>query len=130
MKDLISSFIEVTLPDERNFLKVKETLTRIGVGSAKTRTVYQSCHILHKRGKYFIVHFKEMFMLDGKQSDMDDSDIARRNRIAKLLAEWKLVDLKDPAMSDEPIADMSTVIVIPYSKKDQWTLKSKYSIGK
>lgn len=130
MSDIIESFVEVTLPDERNFLKVKETLTRIGVGSTKSRTVYQSCHILHKKGRYYIVHFKEMFALDGKQTDIDELDIQRRNRIATLLHDWKLVTLKDPEAINGNLADMSAVLVIPFSQKSEWTLKQKYQIGK
>ena len=113
-----------------DFLKVRETLTRIGVASRKDKTLYQSCHILHKQGRYFIVHFKELFALDGKPSNFSDSDISRRNTIANLLAEWGLLKLVTPDLSKEPIAPISQIKVLPFKEKDQWNLTAKYNIGK
>jgi hypothetical protein len=121
--------IEVTLPEPDNFLKVKETLSRIGIASKKDNTLYQSCHILHKQGKYYIIHFKELFLLDGKKSDFSLDDKARRNTIANLLDEWQLVDLVDPAKSADPVASLSQIKVLPYKEKSEWTLVTKYSIG-
>ncbi len=126
----IDSLIEVRLASEDNFLKVKETLTRIGVASRKDKRLFQSCHILHKQGKYYIVHFKELFILDGKPSDFSADDVARRNTIVKLLAEWELVDVVDPEKSSTPIAPFSQVKVITHKEKDQWELVAKYTIGK
>ena len=126
----IDSLIEVRLASEDNFLKVKETLTRIGVASRKDKRLFQSCHILHKQGKYYIVHFKELFILDGKPSDFSADDVARRNTIVKLLAEWELVDVVDPEKSSTPIAPISQVKVITHKEKDQWELVAKYTIGK
>ena len=125
----IESLIEVTLKEPDDFLKVKETLTRIGVASKKSNTLFQSCHILHKQGKYYIVHFKELFALDGKTTDFNEDDISRRNTIAKLLAEWDLVDV----VSEEqivPADSMSSIKVIPFSQKSEWELVAKYNIGK
>ena len=126
----LDTFIEVKLHQEDDFLKVKETLTRIGVASEKNKTLYQSCHILHKRGKYYIVHFKELFALDGKPSSLDDEDLARRNTIANLLADWGLIELVTPKMSEENQAPMKFIKVIPYKEKHEWELISKYKIGK
>ena len=126
----IDSLIEVRLASEDNFLKVKGTLTRIGVASRKDKRLFQSCHILHKQGKYYIVHFKELFILDGKPSDFSADDVARRNTIVKLLAEWELVDIVDPEKSSTPIAPFSQVKVITHKEKDQWELVAKYTIGK
>jgi len=125
----IESLIEVKLKQPDDFLKVKETLTRIGVASKKSNTLFQSCHILHKQGKYYIVHFKELFALDGKQTDLDDDDISRRNTIAKLLAEWGLVEI----VSEQqliPADSMSSIKVIPFNQKQEWELVAKYNIGK
>ena len=121
--------IEVTLNEPDDFLKVRETLTRIGVASRKEKELFQSCHILHKRGKYYIVHFKELFKLDGKQSNFDESDIARRNTIVDLLRQWSLVKVLDPKRIEEPRAPLSQIKVIPYKEKNQWKLTQKYSIG-
>lgn len=125
----LTELIEVTLPEPDNFLKVKETLSRIGIASKKDNTLYQSCHILHKQGKYYILHFKELFLLDGKKSDFSLDDKARRNTIANLLDEWQLVDLVDPAKSADPVASLSQIKVLPYKEKSEWTLVTKYSIG-
>ena len=126
----LDQMIEVKLTNDDDFLKVRETLTRIGVASRKDRTLYQSCHILHKQGRYFIVHFKELFALDGKPTDFEDADIGRRNAIANLLAEWGLIQLLEPEKSKDPIAPISQMKVLPYKEKDQWTLTPKYNIGK
>ena len=125
----IESLIEVTLKEPDDFLKVKETLTRIGVASKKSNTLFQSCHILHKQGKYYIVHFKELFALDGKQTDLNEDDISRRNTIAKLLAEWDLVNVVEDQQL-QPADSMSSIKVIPFSQKTEWDLVAKYNIGK
>ena len=126
----ISNLVEVTLKQDDDFLKIRETLTRIGVASRKDKTIYQSCHILHKQGKYYIVHFKELFALDGKPSNFSEDDIARRNTIANLLAEWGLIGLVDEAKSSDPVAPLSQIKVLPYKEKDDWILTAKYNIGK
>lgn len=126
----ISELVEVKLPDPDNFLKVRETLSRIGVASKKDKTLYQSCHILHKQGKYYVVHFKELFLLDGKQSDFTDDDKARRNTIANLLNEWELVSLVDTNKSANPVAPLSQVKIISHKEKNDWNLVAKYNIGK
>ena len=121
--------IEVMLKEPDDFLKVRETLTRIGVASRKEKKIYQSCHILHKQGKYFIVHFKELFALDGKKANLFNNDVQRRNRIAQLLSDWGLVTIVDA----EKIADaapLSQIKVLSYKDKGEWTLESKYNIGK
>ena len=125
----IESLIEVTLKEPADFLKVKETLTRIGVASKKSNTLFQSCHILHKQGKYYIVHFKELFALDGKPTDLNEDDISRRNTIAKLLAEWDLVTVVIESQLD-PADSMSSIKVIPFNQKSEWELVAKYNIGK
>jgi len=126
----IDSLIEVTLTSEEDFLKIKETLTRIGVASRKDKKLFQSCHILHKQGKYYIVHFKELFALDGKPSNFSDDDVARRNTIVNLLAEWGLIKLVNAQKSSEPVAPFSQVKVITHKEKDEWELVAKYNIGK
>ena len=126
----IKELIEVTLPDPENFLKVKETLSRIGVASKKDKTLYQSCHILHKQGKYYIVHFKQLFLLDGKQSDFSEDDRGRLNTIANLLDEWELVTLVDEDKSSDPIAPLSQIKIISHKEKSEWNLVAKYNIGK
>lgn len=126
----IDNMIEVTLKEPDDFLKVRETLTRIGVASRTQKTLYQSCHILHKRGRYYIPHFKELFLLDGKPSSLTEEDIARRNTIANLLAQWGLVKLVDPSKSADPIAPINSIKIIPYAEKSEWTLVQKYSLGK
>ena len=125
----IESLIEVTLKEPDDFLKVKETLTRIGVASKKSNTLFQSCHILHKQGKYYIVHFKELFALDGKRANLSENDVQRRNRIIKLLSDWGLVEIvKIDEVKDA--APLSQIKVIAYKEKHDWTLESKYNIGK
>jgi len=126
----IEDMVEVTLKENDDFLKVKETLTRIGLASKKDNTLYQSCHILHKQGKYYIVHFKELFSLDGKPTDISENDIARRNTIANLLDEWDLIKIVNVNQTRDPIVSMSQVKIIPYKEKHEWNLVSKYNIGK
>ena len=119
--------LEISLKEPDDFLKVRETLSRIGVASRKERKLYQSCHILHKQGRYFIVHFKELFALDGKQTNLSENDIARRNTIAKLLADWNLVEVLGVP---EPVAPLSQIKVLSYQEKADWILETKYNIGK
>ena len=119
--------LEISLKEPDDFLKVRETLSRIGVASRKERKLYQSCHILHKQGRYYIVHFKELFVLDGKETNLSENDIARRNTIAKLLDDWDLVKLLGKA---EPVAPLSQIKVLSYREKEEWTLETKYNIGK
>ena len=126
----IEDLLDVRLKNEDDFLKVKETLTRIGVASRKDKTLYQSCHILHKRGKYYIVHFKELFALDGKNTDFEDNDLGRRNTITNLLAEWGLVELVNKSRSEQPVAPLSQIKIISHKEKDEWQLVTKYNIGK
>ena len=127
---MTENMVEVALRNEDDFLKIRETLTRIGVASRKNKTIYQSCHILHKQGKYYIVHFKELFVLDGKPSNFGEEDIARRNTIANLLAEWGLVDLINKEKSSEPVAPLSQIKVLPFKEKGEWELVAKYNLGK
>jgi hypothetical protein len=127
--NLLDELIEVRLQDEDDFLKVRETLTRIGVASRKDKKLYQSCHILHKKGRYYIVHFKELFLLDGKASNFSEEDKGRRNTIANLMAEWGLVQLLDPRKSSEPVSPLSQIKILPYKEKDDWSLEAKYNIG-
>jgi len=129
MNSLIDNMIEVNLIGD-SFLKVKETLTRIGVASKKNNVLFQSCHILHKQGRYYIVHFKELFALDGKVTNFDSNDIARRNTIANLLSDWELVELVDPNKSKEPVAPISQIKILPFKEKEDWELVAKYNIGK
>ena len=128
-ENYVDSLLEVRLKKEDDFLKVRETLMRIGVASRKDKRLYQSCHILHKRGKYYIVHFKELFALDGKPTDFDDSDLGRRNTISNLLSEWGLIEIVIPERSKEPVAPLSQIKVISYSEKYDWELITKYNIG-
>lgn len=128
--NIIDDLVEVELPSQDSFLKVKETLTRIGVASKKDKILYQSCHILHKQGKYYIVHFKELFILDGKANSLSDEDKARRNTIVNLLEEWGLVKTVKPSVIEDPVAPLSQVKVLPHKEKEDWTLTAKYSIGK
>ena len=126
----VEDLLEITLPKEDDFLKVKETLTRIGVSSRKEKKLWQSCHILHKRGKYYIVHFKELFALDGLPTNLSDEDIGRRNTIANLLEEWELLEVVDPEKSEDPLTPISKIKIFPYREKDEWELCPKYHIGK
>ena len=125
----LSNFIEVKLKEQDDFLKVRETLTRIGVSSRKDKTLFQSCHILHKQGVYYIVHFKELFALDGKETNFDESDVSRRNAIAKLLEEWGLVKIENPEIMKDNIAPLHQIKLISFKEKDQWQLVPKYNIG-
>ena len=126
----IEDLLEVRLKQEDDFLKVKETLTRIGVASRKDKTLYQSCHILHKKGKYYIVHFKELFALDGKPSNISENDIQRRNAIANLLEEWGLVTILNKELMKDNIAPLHQVKIISFKEKNDWQLITKYNIGK
>jgi hypothetical protein len=123
-----TAMLEVTLNEPDDFLKVRETLTRIGVASRKDRKLFQSCHILHKQGRYFIVHFKELFLLDGKKSNLEENDVARRNTIATLMSDWGLITIQDKAVA-EPLAPMRQIKIIPFKEKNDWELCPKYNIG-
>lgn len=123
-----AKMLEVTLAEPDDFLKVRETLTRIGVASRRENRLFQSCHILHKQGRYFIVHFKELFLLDGKKSNLELSDIQRRNTIATLLQDWGLVDIQNPEVAQD-CAPMRQIKIIGYREKDEWELCPKYNIG-
>jgi hypothetical protein len=122
--------VEVDLAEQDDFLKVRETLTRIGVSSRKERVLYQSCHILHKQGRYAIVHFKELFALDGKPSNLTENDIQRRNAIANLLEEWRLVRILNKYLIEDNIAPIHQIKIISFKEKDDWELVPKYNIGK
>ena len=124
-----TDMVEVSLSEPDDFLKVRETLTRIGVASRKERKLYQSCHILHKQGRYYIVHFKELFALDGKKTNFTLNDLQRRNRIAQLLSDWGLVSIVD-ATAIEDVAPLNQIKVLAFKDKDEWTLESKYNIGR
>lgn len=121
--------VEVTLSEPDDFLKVRETLTRIGVASRKEKKLYQSCHILHKQGRYYIVHFKELFALDGKRANLTLNDVQRRNRITQLLVDWELISVTKPD-AIEDVSPLNQIKVIAYKEKDEWTLEAKYNIGK
>ena len=123
-----ASMLEITLNEPDDFLKVRETLTRIGVASRKDKKLFQSCHILHKQGRYFIVHFKELFLLDGKKSNLEENDIARRNTIAQLMSDWGLIMI-DSGKKVEPLAPMRQIKIIPFKEKNSWELCPKYNIG-
>ena len=125
----IQDMLEVTIKQPDDFLKVRETLTRIGVASRKDKTLFQSCHILHKQGKYYIVHFKELFALDGKIATLSENDIQRRNTIAILLQDWALIDIVQKEKSENK-APLSQIKVLPFKEKKEWTLSAKYNIGK
>jgi len=128
-EDIIKDLVEVTFPEKDDFLKIRETLSRIGVASRREQELFQSCHILHKRGKYYITHFKELFKLDGKPTNFDESDVGRRNTIVDLLRQWNLVSVVIPTAIAEPRAPLSQIKVIPYKEKSEWKLTQKYSIG-
>lgn len=127
---VVDTLVEVRLKNAEDFLKIKETLSRIGVASKKDKVLYQSCHILHKKGKYYITHFKELFLLDGKASDFDDNDRGRRNTIVDLLEEWGLLEVVSTDKVADPKAALSQIKIISYKEKDEWTLVPKYTIGK
>jgi hypothetical protein len=130
MKNVVDTLIEVTLKNDDDFLKVRETLTRIGIASPKDRKLYQSCHILHKRSKYYIVHFKELFALDGKASNFSEDDVARRNSIVKLLEDWSLIEVVNKDKIKDPIANINQIKIITHKEKNDWELVTKYNIGK
>ena len=129
--------VEIELPDPESFLKIKETLTRIGISSKKDKILYQSCHILHKKdrstedekSRYAIMHFKEMFILDGKSNTLDEDDIARRNTIVNLLEEWGLMKVVNPKQTEDPVAPLSKIKILPHKEKASWSLQSKYTVG-
>ena len=125
----VKDLIEVTFPEKDDFLKIRETLTRIGVASRKEQELYQSCHILHKRGKYYITHFKELFILDGKPSNLDENDIGRRNTIINLLQQWNLLKVVNPDRIKEPTAPLSQIKIIPFKEKKEWILTPKYNLS-
>ena len=127
---VIDQFVEIELAHPDDFLKVKETLTRIGISSNKTKTLFQSCHIFHKRGKFYITHFKEMFLLDGKPTEFSHEDLARRNTIVRLLVEWGLIKVINVSLIEEPQAEIRTIKILPFHQKSLWNLKSKYTIGR
>ena len=129
MNNIVDSLVEVELENEEAFLKIRETLTRIGIASRKENKLYQSCHILHKKNKYYIVSFKEMFALDGKDTNFSEEDKARRNKIVYLLRDWNLLKIKDETKVKEPVATMNQIKVIAHKDKDNWILESKYTIG-
>ena len=129
MEDIVNNLIEITFKEKDDFLKIRETLTRIGVASRKEKELFQSCHILHKRGKYYIVHFKELFLLDGKQSNFDESDVSRRNTIIDLLQQWNLISIVDKTKVEEPKAPLSQIKIVSFKEKPEWKLTAKYSIG-
>jgi hypothetical protein len=130
MNEYLDSLIEVKIAEEEDFLKIKETLTRIGVASRKEKKLFQSCHIFHKQGRYYIVHFKEMFIIDGKPSNFSDEDIGRRNKIISLLQDWGLLKVVEPEKISEPLASMSQIKIINHKEKNEWTLESKYNMGR
>ena len=124
-----TDMLEILLNEPDDFLKVRETLSRIGVSSRKEKKLFQSCHILHKQGKYYIVHFKELFLLDGKQSNFDESDVSRRNTIIDLLQQWNLISVVDKTKVEEPKAPLSQIKIVSFKEKQDWKLTAKYSIG-
>lgn len=128
--NLIDTLVEVRIAEEQDFLKIKETLTRIGVASRKDKKLYQSCHILHKQGRYYIVHFKELFALDGKAADFSDEDKGRRNTIANLLQDWELIKIVDSKQIETPRSPMSQIKILPHKEKNEWELVAKYNIGR
>ena len=125
----IEEMVECTLKEPDDFLKIRETLTRIGVASRKDKTLFQSCHILHKQGRYFIVHFKELFALDGKPTNFSENDQARRNTIANLLAEWGLISLVNSGRTSELTVPLNQLKILAYKEKEEWSLTAKYNIG-
>jgi hypothetical protein len=125
----LNQLVEVRLKNPEDFLKIKETLSRIGLASKKENTLYQSCHILHKQGKYYIVHFKELFLLDGKDSTLAEGDLARRNRIVNLLEEWELLDIVNIEQTKDLICPLNQIKIIAFKDKNQWNLVTKYTIG-
>ncbi len=130
MNASVENMVEVKLRSAEDFLKIRETLTRIGVASRRDKVLFQSCHILHKQGRYYIVHFKELFALDGKPTNFSDEDKGRRNTIANLLAEWELIDVVDPERTKDPVAPLNQIKILAHKEKHEWKLEAKYNIGK
>ena len=130
MNDILETLVEVRIAEEEDFLKIKETLTRIGVASRKEKKLFQSCHIFHKQGRYYIVHFKEMFAIDGKPSNFSDEDKGRRNKIVELLQDWGLLKVLEEEKIKEPLASMSQIKIINHKEKSEWTLEAKYNMGR
>ena len=130
MNDLLGALIEVKIAEEEDFLKIKETLTRIGVASRKEKKLFQSCHIFHKQGKYYIVHFKEMFAIDGKPSNFSEEDKGRRNKIIELIQDWGLLKVVETDSIKDPLASMSQIKIINHKEKSEWTLEAKYNMGR
>lgn len=130
MNTSVDSMVEIKLRSAEDFLKIRETLTRIGVASRRDKVLFQSCHILHKQGRYYIVHFKELFALDGKPTNFSDEDKARRNTIANLLAEWDLIDIVDLERTKDPVAPLNQIKILAHKEKNEWKLEAKYNIGK
>ena len=128
--NILETLIEVKLKEQDDFLKIRETLSRIGIAAKKERKLYQSCHILHKQGKYYIVHFKELFALDGKPTNFSDEDRGRRNTVVALLEEWGLVTIMNPSSIESPRATLNNIKILPYGQKDEWELCAKYNIGR
>lgn len=129
MESIVDSLIEIQLKEQDDFLKIRETLTRIGISSPKEKRLYQSCHILHKRGKYYIVHFKELFALDGKSTNFSEEDEGRRNTIIKLLADWGLLGVVNEDLISYPVTPINQIKIIPHKEKNEWELIAKYNIG-
>ena len=129
MNALIEEMVECTLAEPDDFLKIRETLTRIGVASRKDKTLFQSCHILHKQGRYYIVHFKELFILDGKPTNFSENDQARRNTIANLLVEWNLIQLVNSEKTSTLVVPLNQLKILAYKEKEEWVLTAKYNIG-
>ena len=127
--ELVKNLVEITFHEKDDSIKIRETLSRIGVASRKDKELFQSCHILHKRGKYYITHVKELFKLDGKPTSIDEGDIGRRNTLVNILEQWKLVSVVDKSMIVEPTAPLSQIKIIPFKEKTEWKLTTKYSIG-
>lgn len=130
MNEILETLIEVKIGEEEDFLKIKETLTRIGIASRKEKKLYQSCHIFHKQGKYYIVHFKEMFAIDGKPSNFSDEDKGRRNKIVELLQDWDLLKVIDDDRIKHPTASMNQIKIISHKEKNEWLLETKYNMGR
>lgn len=130
MNEVLNSLIEIRIAEEEDFLKIKETLTRIGVASRKDKILYQSCHIFHKQGKYYIVHFKEMFMIDGKASNFSEEDRGRRNKIIELLQDWQLIKVCEPENIKDPLAPMSQIKILNHKERNEWSLQQKYNMGR
>jgi len=126
---LVEKLVEVTFEEQSDFLKIRETLSRIGVASRKDKELFQSCHILHKKGKYYIVHFKELFQLDGKPTNIDENDIGRRNSIVDLLRQWNLINIVDESKIEELKVPLSQIKILSFKEKDEWKLTTKYNIG-